>query len=601
MKKVPEDFMMKKSMKRIAAILLAFAVAFTMMPAMAGSLDVHAASYWQNVRAAAKDQTHVEVSWKALTKKQKRKIGGITVFRDGQPVKYLSKNAKSFVDSGLQAGTTHTYQLKTYKKYTKKTKMWYNKQTGEYQKKKPAKKYRGKRKTFKEVSYKYYNACAPLRVTTTAAAPTKYTITWKNWDGTVLQTVSVEKGTTPKYTGSTPQRSGYTFTGWSPSVVAASANAAYTAQFKANTPAAPTKYTITWKNWDGTVLQTVSVEKDATPKYTGSTPQRAADSGNTYSFTGWYPSVSLASKDASYTAQFKATAKPGAASSQVQITDYLGTVRTVSTDSAEYKNPLYNRDIDGEFVVRNHKYIQRNGVTFKPDYCTGGYNIRIYNGEYNKLSYALSRKEYSYTKWGNELDNPSSQTAYYILGNNGRRLAEVTRDTSGGIILNDLYYDIGDVTITAKYNGAVIDTYTLTVNGTGKTGSDGFSPGLRNAYDVAKTAVTFFRNGGSFEGPYTQEWYKEQKAYGDYYADMKAIEAYVYETYTYDEMDCWGGYAILDAYSVVAYGEYGDWCNPIPEHTGHRAFRPYSYCEQGAFCNPSYSGKGSYFQTNGHH
>ena len=594
----------REVMKRVAAILVAFAVAFTMMPAAAGNLDAHAAAYWRNVRATVNSQTKVTLSWTALSKKQKKKITGIIAFRNGQPLKMISKNATSYADSGLKAGTAYTYQLKTYKKITKKVRKWYNKKTGLWQKSKPAKKYRGKRKTFKETYYKYYNASAPVKVTTTPAAPIKYTITWKNWDGTVLQTVSVDKGTTPKYTGSTPQRSGYTFTGWSPSVAAASANATYTAQFKADTPAAPTKYTITWKNWDGTVLQTASVEKGTTPKYTGSTPQRAADSNNTYTFTGWSPSVVAASANATYTAQFKATPKP--TPSQVEITDYQGTVRTVSTDSAEYRNPLYNRDVDGEFVVRNHKYIQKSGVTFKPDYCSDGYNIRIYNGDASKIAFEISRKEYSYTKWGNELANPSSETSYYIKGNNGRRLAEVerylTNSYTSAIHFTDLHYDIGDVQITAKYNGTVIDSYTLPIDYEGKTGSDGFAPTVKNAYDIATAGVSIFKNGGSLEGQYTQEWYKELKSsYGEYYADMKAIEAYVDQKYTYSEIDCWGGYAILDAYSVIAYGKYGNWTNPIPSNTGHMAFRPDEYCDQGSFNDPPYAGKGSYFETAGHH
>jgi len=82
---------------------------------------------------------------------------------------------------------------------------------------------------------------------------------------------------------------------------------------------------------------------------------------------------------------------------------------------------------------------------------------------------------------------------------------------------------------------------------------------------------------------------------------MKAIEAYIDHKYTYSEMNCVGGYAILKIYSVIDYGEYGDWCNPIPENNGHVAFRPYSYCDAGSFSNAPYSGKGSYFQTNGHH
>lgn len=157
---------------RAFAILTVFAVVFTMMPALTGDLNAHAASYWKNVKASADGETQVNLSWKALTKKQKRKVSGIALFRDGELVSQMSKYSSSYADSGLKAGTTYSYQLKTYKKKTKTTRMWYNKATGEYQKKKPAKKDRGQRKTFRDVTYTYYNAAAPVQVTTENAEAT---------------------------------------------------------------------------------------------------------------------------------------------------------------------------------------------------------------------------------------------------------------------------------------------------------------------------------------------------------------------------------------------------------------------------------------------
>lgn len=65
-----------------------------------------------------------------------------------------------------------------------------------------------------------------------------YTITWKNWDGSVLETDrNVAYGSTPSYDGATPTRSGgsqykYTFDGWSPSVTSVTSDATYTAQYE---------------------------------------------------------------------------------------------------------------------------------------------------------------------------------------------------------------------------------------------------------------------------------------------------------------------------------------------------------------------------------
>lgn len=67
--------------------------------------------------------------------------------------------------------------------------------------------------------------------------------------------------------------------------------------------------TATFKNWDET-LQTVKVKDWQTPKYTGGTPTKAADSENTYEFDGWKPQVKAISKDTTYVAQFKAVPIP---------------------------------------------------------------------------------------------------------------------------------------------------------------------------------------------------------------------------------------------------------------------------------------------------
>ena len=78
---------------------------------------------------------------------------------------------------------------------------------------------------------------------TTPVDPTYYTIRFLNYNGTVLQSSQVAQGSMPSYTGATPTKPEdddytYAFNGWSPAVVAATADADYTAQFTA-TPKTP--------------------------------------------------------------------------------------------------------------------------------------------------------------------------------------------------------------------------------------------------------------------------------------------------------------------------------------------------------------------------
>lgn len=66
----------------------------------------------------------------------------------------------------------------------------------------------------------------------------RYEVTWQNDDGTVLETSIVDADALPVYNGETPVKvstdiADYTFSGWSPEVVAANADTTYTATYNA--------------------------------------------------------------------------------------------------------------------------------------------------------------------------------------------------------------------------------------------------------------------------------------------------------------------------------------------------------------------------------
>ena len=113
----------------------------------------------------------------------------------------------------------------------------------------------------------------------------------------------------------TPTRENHTFTGWftaasggtqvtSATTVKTTANHTIYAQWSANT------YTVTWKNHDGSVLETdTGVTYGTAPAYNGATPQKAEDENFTYTFNGWSPTLEAVTGDAEYTAQFTAVSK----------------------------------------------------------------------------------------------------------------------------------------------------------------------------------------------------------------------------------------------------------------------------------------------------
>lgn len=118
-----------------------------------------------------------------------------------------------------------------------------------------------------------------------------YAIKFVNYDGALLKTQSVEYGSMP--TAPTPTREGYDFTGWDKTVVAVTGEATYTAQYKIKT------YTIKFVDYNGTVLSEQTVNHGSMP----TTPANPSRTGHT--FTGWDSTVVTATANKTYTAQYE--------------------------------------------------------------------------------------------------------------------------------------------------------------------------------------------------------------------------------------------------------------------------------------------------------
>ncbi len=169
----------------------------------------------------------------------------------------------------------------------------------------------------------------------------EYTVTWKNYDGTVLETdTKVAYGATPEYNGATPSKTGnaqytYTFTGWSPSLSPVTGDVTYTAQFSQSV----NKYKVEWKNYDGVILETDNdIAYGTTPEYNGATPTRPATKQYTYTFAGWTPTVDKVTGNVVYTAKFTETVN----TYKVVWQNYDGNVLETD-DSVPYGTvPTYN-------------------------------------------------------------------------------------------------------------------------------------------------------------------------------------------------------------------------------------------------------------------
>ena len=120
---------------------------------------------------------------------------------------------------------------------------------------------------------------------------TKHTVTFKDWNGTVLKTQSVYH-TGAATAPANPTRTGYTFTGWDKAFTNVTADLVVTAQYSANT------YTVTFKDWNGTVLKTQQVQ------YGGAATAPANPTRTGYTFTGWDKAFTNVTANLVVTAQY---------------------------------------------------------------------------------------------------------------------------------------------------------------------------------------------------------------------------------------------------------------------------------------------------------
>ena len=135
----------------------------------------------------------------------------------------------------------------------------------------------------------------------------KYTVLWKDFDGTVLETdTDVEYGTTPEFIGADPTRDKdaqytYAFTGWDKTISEVHGNQEYVATYSSTL----NKYTVVWKNWNGDILETdENVTYGTTPTYDGADPTKAKTAEITYTWNGWESEVLPVEGNQVYVAHF---------------------------------------------------------------------------------------------------------------------------------------------------------------------------------------------------------------------------------------------------------------------------------------------------------
>lgn len=143
----------------------------------------------------------------------------------------------------------------------------------------------------------------------------------------------------------------------------------------------PATYTITWANYDGTVLETDTVTEGETPVYNGATPTKPTDDTYDYTFTGWSPAISAVTGDKTYTAQYTQSPKNWLKAVGYYTGKVVRTSQSTMTAALDDKaNACASKPIP---VTGLYSEIYIKGVTKSTE--SGVNNISLYDAGGNRL------------------------------------------------------------------------------------------------------------------------------------------------------------------------------------------------------------------------
>ena len=390
-----------------------------------------------------------------------------------------------------------------------------------------------------------------------------FTVTWKNYDGTVLETDNgVPAGTTPIYNGNTPTRPAtdeytYTFTSWTPSVSAITGDTTYTAQYSQT----KNKYNVTWKV-DGQQDVVTSVEYGIVPAYPNGTPTKAADAQYTYTFANWDTTPAAVTKDVTYTAVFDkkvntynvtwlneddsvletdtnveygATPKydgenPTKAADSQYTYEFAGWDPAVSTVTghtsykATFKSTLRSYTVNW---VINDQIVETDTVEYG--------KMPEYNGS-EPTKAATAQYSYKFDKWSPTVATVSGDVNYTATFTQTVNKYKVTWvDEDGSTVLYSADFDYGSMPVygTANPTKAATAQYTYTFDGWDK------------AYTAVTEATTYTAKYKATVNKYTIKFVNEdgtelqssEVAYGEtpaYTGETPTKEATAQYTYTHN-------------------------------------------------------------------
>ena len=270
----------------------------------------------------------------------------------------------------------------------------------------------------------------------------KYTITWQDDAGNVIDTAEYAYGTVPEHSDPIKEADAqysYTFSGWSPDVEKVTDNAVY----KATYSPATNKYTITWQDDTGSVIDTTEYAYGIVPEH--SDPIKEADAQYSYIFSGWSPAVEKVTDNAVYNATYSPVTNKYTITWQDDAGNVIDTAEYAYGTVPKHSDPIKETDVQYSYIF--------SGWTPDVEKVTGD---AVYKATYSSVTnnYTITWQDDT----GNVID--TAEYAYGTLPSHDNP----TKSSDGRYTYTFIGWTpnvemvIGDATYKAEYSIEVIPT-----------------------------------------------------------------------------------------------------------------------------------------------
>lgn len=261
----------------------------------------------------------------------------------------------------------------------------------------------------------------------------KYTITFKDYDGRVIETISISKGDYINYPKD-PIRDGYMFIGWDNNLENINSDLVVNALYEKE----ELKYTITFKDYNGDIIEVISISEGAEVTY----PENPVREG--YDFIGWDNNLENINSDLVVNALYKEQIIVGENRKYKTLAEAIEVSNDgdiIYLDEGQYKGAIISKSIEirGKNFNIDSKSIRNEETTFTSDIIINASNV-IINGvqlidkakfTFDNLKSDVENIKFLYCKISNSTLNANNErnvAPFNFVSNNNYFIKDIVLD-----------------------------------------------------------------------------------------------------------------------------------------------------------------------------